>query len=84
MTLLLEKNNYEIVSIEGTFTIDIFLLMGENYIGNEILGRECHSKIKKFEINLIKSNNSQLLTSLYKKLSEINIGREIFIIARKK
>ena len=31
--------------------------MGKNYIGNDLLGRECHGLRKEFETNLSKSND---------------------------
>ena len=34
---------FEVVSVDTTFPIDMFLLMGDNYIGNDDLGRACHA-----------------------------------------
>jgi SAM-dependent methyltransferase len=77
------KNNFNIVHSETTFPIDIFLLMGDNYIENPKLGRIIHQKRILFENALMESGNSELLTNLYSEFSKFNIGRELFIIARK-
>lgn len=74
---------FDIVSNEVTFPIDIFLLMGVNYIGNDKKGRQCHGYRKTFEKNLHKAGKNNLKRELYNKLSQLGIGREIIIIAKK-
>ena len=66
-----------------TFLIDLFLLMGKNYIGNDMLGRECHSLRKDFETHLSKSNEIDFKDKLYQKFLEVGIGREIIIYGKK-
>lgn len=78
---LLERCGFEVLHNETTFPIDLFLLMGENYIGNESLGRECHKKRMNFDINI--SNNPSLNTNLKKAFSDLNLGRELVVLARK-
>ena len=36
----------------ASFPIDLFLLMGKNYVKNDIIGRECHSLRKELELNM--------------------------------
>jgi SAM-dependent methyltransferase len=67
-----------------TFPLDIFLLMGKNYVGNDLVGRECHGFRKNFENNLMNTGNKDLLNKLYQSFSEVGIGREIILIAKKK
>jgi SAM-dependent methyltransferase len=80
---LLQESGFKVVLKEATFPIDLFLLMEENYIGNNKLGRKCHELRKNFELNLHKSGNDQLKRQLYKKLAELNLGREIIMIGQK-
>lgn len=68
---------------EATFPIDFFLLMGENYIGNDELGRRCHGLRKTFERNLIAGGNNALKRALYRSLAELGIGREVVMYATK-
>ena len=83
LSKLLEKAGFSIVHKEATFPIDLFLLMGENYIENSKLGREAHYKRMEFEKKILNSGNDKLLRNLYQKMAELNIGREIFICAKK-
>jgi SAM-dependent methyltransferase len=80
---LLERIGLIVESTEATFPIDLFLLMGDNYVGNDPLGRECHAKRKALEINLEKAGLSQLKRSLYQSFADLGIGREIQIVSRK-
>jgi len=80
---LLDRCGFEVLHQESTFPIDMFLLMGENYINNDAIGRECHSKRMILEKNLFENGAGDLMTSLYSKLSELNLGREIVMIAKK-
>jgi len=74
---------FENVNLITTFPIDIFLLMGDNYIDNDSLGKICHKRRKNFEFALVRSGNIILKQKIYKALSKLNLGREIEILARK-
>jgi SAM-dependent methyltransferase len=84
LSALFERCNLEIIDLKVTFPIDIFLLMGENYIGNPKIGKQSHLKRKNFEKALFDSNNSKLKDELYESFKRLGIGREIEILARKK
>lgn len=75
--------DFKVLSITSTFPIDIFLLMGDNYIDNDSLGKICHRRRKNFEFALFKSGNIILKQKIYKALSKLNLGREIEVLARK-
>jgi len=66
-----------------TFPIDMFLLMGDNYIGDDDLGRACHAKRKAFELNLARAGKSALKREIYKNLARLGVGRDVFVVARK-
>jgi SAM-dependent methyltransferase len=80
---LLERCGFEVLHKESTFPIDMFLLMGDNYIGNDVIGRECHGKRMSLEKTLFANGAGALMTSLYSKFGELNLGREIVMIAKK-
>ena len=84
LSSLLEKIGFNIIRKEATFPIDMFLLMDRNYIGNDVVGRECHGLRKSFELNLNNAHFNTLKRALYQSFSKLGIGREIIIIARKK
>jgi len=79
---LLERLGFEIVESTGTFPMEFFLLSGDNYVGNDKLGRKCHFKRKIFEGNMYKYG-SEYLDSIYKFLAGNDIGREFVVIGRK-
>jgi len=83
LSQLLVKAGFEIAHHTTTFPIDMFLLMGDNYVGNDLLGRECHRKRMNFERNLAKAGKDELRAKLYSALSDLAIGREIVLTARK-
>ncbi|MBL8429926.1 MAG: class I SAM-dependent methyltransferase [Dechloromonas sp.] len=80
---LVSRAGFEVLHVETTFPIDMFLLMGENYIGNSSLGREVHSRRKRFEMALMQNGKGELLTEMYSALSNLNVGREVVLFARK-
>ena len=80
---LLERKGFSIVIKESTFPIDLFLLMGMDYVNNDTLGRECHALRKEFEHTLNKGGKNNLKRQLYREMSKLNIGREIIMIGKK-
>jgi SAM-dependent methyltransferase len=83
LSKLVEKQGFEVVHEEATFPIDMFLLMGDNYIGNDALGRACHSRRMNFEKTLSQSGAGNVLTNLYSALSKQGLGREVVLFAKK-
>ena len=80
---LIESCGFEKLQATTTFPIDLFLLMGENYIGNPEIGKDCHNRRKQLEDNLDQSDNTELKKALYKAFSKLDLGREIEFLARK-
>jgi len=80
---LFKKIGFEVILKEATFPIDIFLLMGDNYAGDDALGRLCHEKRMLFELSFKKSKYNILKRELYKAFAALGIGREITIYGRK-
>jgi SAM-dependent methyltransferase len=79
---LLEER-FEIVSVETSFPIDLFLLMGDNYLGDDERGRTCHAKRKTFELALARAGRTALKQELYRSFAQLGIGRDVFVVARK-
>lgn len=83
LTALLGRTGFKVLLKEATFPIDMFLLMGKNYVGNDRLGRECHKMRKKLELNLSKAGENNTKRNLYMSLAKSGIGREIILIGKK-
>ncbi len=84
LTQILLSSGFEITLREASFPIDMFLLMGDNYIGNDTLGQKCHQKRKNFELSLQKAGMGDIRRRLYETLGAAGMGREIVIYARAK
>lgn len=79
---LMSRCGFEVVLREGTFPMELFLLMGDHYVGNDLVGRQCHGKRKRFEHNLEQAGMGFLKRRLYRALAASGLGREAMIIGR--
>jgi SAM-dependent methyltransferase len=77
------SDRFEMVAVETTFPIDLFLLMGDNYIGDDVVGRACHAKRKTFELEMARAGMTSVKQQMYRALAPLGIGRDIFVVARK-
>ena len=78
---LLRGCGFRIVEATSLFPLDIFLLFGDQYVGNPLIGRECHNKRVNFERLMDKHGKSDKLKELYKALARLNLGRSVVIYA---
>ncbi len=79
---LLERCGFSVIHQESTFPIDLFLLMGDNYVGDDAVGRACHTRRMNFEKAMVQSGNGDVLTKLYSGFANQNLGREVVMFAR--
>ncbi len=82
LTALLERTGFAVVERTATFPMELFLLMGEAYVGDDALGRACHGKRKAFETAMRRAGQSDRLARLYRSLADQGLGREIVLYAR--
>ncbi|CAD6365037.1 hypothetical protein SHEWT2_03127 [Shewanella hafniensis] len=80
---LLISEGFELVLQETTFPIDMFLLMGDNYVDSPELGRACHKKRMRFDTQLLRSGNNQVKRKFYQALASVGMGREVVLFAKK-
>ena len=79
---LLKRFGLDIVETLTSFPMELFLLMGDDYVGNDSLGRECHARRKRFDLALEKAGLGEVRRKLYGALAKAGIGREAIIVAR--
>lgn len=82
LATVIEKAGFEVIYKESSFPLDMFLVMGDNYIGNGEVGKVSHQKRKNFDLRLSQFDN-QLRRKLYAFFAEQNIGRECILYAVK-
>ncbi len=62
--------------------MELFLLMGDNYIGDSALGRQLHGKRKQVELTLA-HYAPEARAALYSALASVGLGRLAIVYAQK-
>ena len=75
---LLERKGLEVVHRQGDFPMELFLLMGENYVGDSEVGERCHEKRVRFETAL----PAELRRCMYEALAGVGVGRSCLVCGR--
>ncbi|WP_028771666.1 class I SAM-dependent methyltransferase [Shewanella waksmanii] len=83
LSTLISNSGFTILLKETSFPMDLFLLMGDNYVNDGKLGRTCHHKRVAFDTKLANAGRNDLKRKLYQAFAELDIGREICIYAKK-
>ncbi len=79
---LVESLELEVVQEDTSFPMELFLLMGDNFVGDEAKGRRCHERRMNFERALVDSGRASLLRDVYVRLAELGLGRHAILYAR--
>lgn len=77
---LLDRLGFEVEVSQADFPMEVFLLMGDNYVGNPEVGSECHRRRMSFEMAL----PDDLRRKLYRSLADLGIGRDCLVFARRR
>ncbi len=75
---LMEGVGLEVFYKTTDFPMELFLLMGDDYVNNPQLGSECHKKRRNFELSIPDAVRRQM----YRSLAEIGVGRSCIIFAK--
>lgn len=78
---VLEKSGFDVLHSEASFPLEMFMLMGEIYVGNGPLGKQCHNKRVKFEYLMRKHGKGEKLMRFYEALAELDLGRQTLVFA---
>lgn len=78
---LLQAASYEVRDCYSSFPLELFLLMGDVYVGNPELGGVCHNKRVLFEKNLRDLSKQDLLINFYRKMAQFGLGRQMVFVA---
>ena len=79
---LLQEAGFEIIKQEASFPIEMFLLFGDVYIGDNELGSACHKKRVHFEHLMRKHGHENKLNLFYEALASLELGRQIVMYAK--
>jgi len=78
----IKERRFEVLHLETSYPLESFLLAGRNYVGNPILGRECHNERMAFETALFRHDRARL-KALAASWAAQGIGREFIILGKK-
>lgn len=84
LSALVERCGFSVETREATFPIDLFLLMNRIYIGDDTVGRECHTMRMNMEKAMRSAGFTEKKRELYRAFADQGIGREVVIFATKK
>jgi len=76
----LDRLGFDTVYAQGDFPMEVFLLMGENYIGNPEVGSRCHARRVQFDLGL----RPQLRRKIYSALGSADVGRDCLVFGKRR
>ena len=75
----LDQVGFDTIYAQGDFPMEMFLLMGENYVGNPDVGSRCHARRVQFDLGL----KPELRRKIYSALGSIGVGRDCLVFGKK-
>ncbi len=79
MTKLLTGEGFEVQDARSDFPMEMFLLMGDDYVGSPDVGKQCHQRRVQFEMSL----SPEVRRDIYRSFASAGIGRCLFLVAKK-
>ena len=77
------RHGFEVLHREATFPLELFALMGDDYIRTPQLGPVIHDKRKTLELTLDRAGFNATKRDLFTALANIGLGRLAIVTARK-
>jgi SAM-dependent methyltransferase len=78
---LLQRTGFEVIHGETSFPMEMFLLMGDNYLEDRSVGKRSFNKVVEME-SILRMYNPGLVSDLYASLYQCGIGRSMVLYAR--
>ncbi|WP_339672274.1 class I SAM-dependent methyltransferase [Dasania marina] len=83
LELLLQRSGLNLVSRSTNFPMEMFLLMGQDYTQNPVLGKQLHNWRKNFDLQLHGYGQDQALERFYQAMAAAGYGRLAIVYAQK-
>ncbi len=77
---VLDRVGFDVVHTQTDFPMELFLLMGDDYVSNPALGPECHKKRVALELAM----PAAVRRRLYMALAAADLGRNTLVFARRR
>jgi SAM-dependent methyltransferase len=78
---LVKRAGFSIIHGETSFPMEMFLLMGDNYLQDRSIGKASFHKVVVME-RILRSYNSRLVSELYTSLYMCGVGRSIILYVK--
>ena len=79
---LLRRTGFDVIRGETSFPMEMFLLMGDNYLRDKSIGKQSFNKVVAME-SVLRRHHPSLLSDLYASLYENGIGRSMALYAKR-
>lgn len=79
LSRLLGRLGFETVHAQGDFPMEMFLLMGENYVGDPEVGSSCHARRIQFDLSV----PTELRRKIYTSLASAGVGRTCLVFGKR-
>jgi SAM-dependent methyltransferase len=79
MRCVLTAAGLDVVHEQGDFPMELWLLLGFDYLSDRALGKECHERRVRFEMTV----PVELRRRIYTALASAGVGRTMFVVARR-
>ncbi len=80
---LLRRRGFEPCAHLASFPLEVFALMGEDYLAEPALGKVIHGRRMALELALHEAGEGALLGRVYRALGELGLGRTLTVMAVK-
>lgn len=77
---LLDGTGFKVAHAQGDFPMEMFLLMGDDYIGNPKVGGCCHERRRRFDLGL----SPDLRRKIYGALAQAGVGRDCLVFGKRR
>ncbi|MBA4416975.1 MAG: hypothetical protein C0392_03545 [Syntrophus sp. (in: bacteria)] len=78
---LLSRAGFKIIHGEASFPMEMFLLMGDNYLADRVIGKKDFAKVVEME-RVLRNHDPGLVSQLYTALYQCSVGRSIVLYAK--
>lgn len=80
---LMERTGWRIIHAETSFPMEMFLLMGDNYLMDRSIGKHSFKKVVEME-RILRNYDPGLVSRMYSELYKCGVGRSIILYAKVK
>ena len=75
---LLKRLGFQVRDVRGDFPMELFLLMGDDYVDNPEIGSRCHGKRRRLELSI----PADLRQRIYQALAGVGVGRSCIVVGK--